>query len=90
MTLAGSQTCLINLGAEVGYFNGKKRPRNFQDRKKEIFLYNNHFCLIWKSQAVSFIEAKNQSANHFIITSIISYDFIFNFVFFYFNNSNFN
>ena len=57
MTLARSQPCLINLGSEVGYFNGRKRPRNFQDRSEALFLYNNHFCLIWKSQAVSFIEA---------------------------------
>ena len=32
-----------------------------------MYLYNNHFCLIWKSQGVSFIQAVNELKNNFKI-----------------------
>ena len=32
-------------------------PRSIADRNNALFLYNNHFCLIWKSEGVSFNQA---------------------------------
>ena len=32
-------------------------PRSATDRNNALFLYNNHFCLIWKPEGVSFNQA---------------------------------
>ena len=39
-------------------------PRSIADRNNALFLYSNHFCLIWKSEGVSF----NQSIKELEIT----------------------
>ena len=42
----------------LGYYDGERIfPRSDTDRNNALFLYNNHFCLIWKSEGVSFIQA---------------------------------
>ena len=42
----------------LGYFDGERVfPRSVTERKNALFLYNNHFCLIWKSERVSFNQA---------------------------------
>ena len=42
----------------IGYFDGEKVfPGSVTDRKNALFLYKNHFCLIWKSDGVSFNQA---------------------------------
>ena len=42
----------------LGYYNGERVfPRSVTDRDNALFLYNNHFCLIWKSEGVSFKQA---------------------------------
>ena len=51
MTMARIQPCLRKLGTNLGYYNGKKIwPRNVTERNIASKLYNNHFCLIWKSE----------------------------------------
>ena len=64
MTMARIQPCLRKLGIDLGYYIGDRVfPRTVTNRDCALYLYNNHFCLIWKSQNVSFnqaiIELKN-------------------------------
>ena len=66
MTMARIQPCLRKLGIDLGYYNGKEIcPRNITERNKALFLYNNHFCLIWKSQGISFNQAVRELKNNF-------------------------
>ena len=59
--MARIQPCLRKLGIHLGFFNGKEvYPRSVTNRDTALFLYNNHFCLIWKSQNVSFYQAIRQ------------------------------
>ena len=42
----------------IGYFDGiRVFPRSVTDRNNALFLYNNRFCLIWRSEGVSFYQA---------------------------------
>ena len=42
----------------IGCFNGKKLThRNITQRKTSLLIHNNHFCLIWKTQNISFNQA---------------------------------
>ena len=55
MTTARSQPCLKKLGIDLGNFNGDRvYPTTVMNRDNALFLYNNHICLIWKSEGVSF------------------------------------
>ena len=45
----------------IGCFNGKEiTPRNITDRNKALFIHNITFCLIWKSQVISFNQATKE------------------------------
>ena len=40
---------------KIGYLDGTRVfPRLVTDRNNALFLYNNHFCLIWRPEGVSF------------------------------------
>ena len=54
----------INLGY---YNNDRVFPRSVSNRDSALYLYNNHFCLIWKSQGVSFNQAIQELKNNFKI-----------------------
>ena len=55
MTIARVQACLKKIGFKFGYYNGKEIYLRTICKKDEGFcLYNNHLCLKWKSQGVSF------------------------------------
>ena len=54
----------INLGY---YNNDRVFPRTVTNRDSALYLYNNHFCLIWKSQGVSFKQAIQELKNNFKI-----------------------
>ena len=58
----------------LGYYDGERVfPRAVTERNNALFLYNNHFCLIWKSEGVSFNQAITESKNKFkIIDSFIT------------------
>ena len=46
--------CRANIN-NLGYYDGDGvLPRSVTNRDSALYLYNNHFCLIWKSQNVSF------------------------------------
>ena len=68
MTMARIQPCLKKLGIDLGYYNGERVfPRTVTNRDSALYLYNNHFCLIWKSQGVSFNQAIQELKNNFKI-----------------------
>ena len=46
--------CRANI-INLGYYNGDRVfPRSVTNRDSALFLYKNHFCVIWKSEGVSF------------------------------------
>ena len=58
MTKARIQPFRKANNVNLGYFNGDGvYPRSVTNRNSALYLYNNHFCLIWKSQGVSFNQA---------------------------------
>ena len=43
----------------LAYLDGTRDfPRSVTDRNKALFLHNNHFCLIGKSEGVSFNQVE--------------------------------
>ena len=66
MTMARIQPFARANNISIGYFDGERVfPRSFTDRDSALFLYINHFCLIWKSQGVSFNQAIQELKNNF-------------------------
>ena len=64
--MARNQPCLRKMGIDRGYYNGERIfPKSVTDRIIALFLYNNHFCLIWKSQGVSLTQAVQELKNNF-------------------------
>ena len=52
----------------LGYFDGTRVfPRSVTNRDIALLLYNNHFCLIWKSEGVSFNQAITELKDNFEI-----------------------
>ena len=42
----------------LGYYDGERVfSRSVTERNNALYLYNNHFCLIWKSEGISFHQA---------------------------------
>ena len=68
MTKARIQPFCRANNINIGYFDGDGvYPRSLTNRDSALYLYNNHFCLIWKSQNVSFIQAIQELKNNFKI-----------------------
>ena len=68
MTKARIQPCLKKLGIDLGYYNGERVfPRTVTNRDSALYLYNNHFCLIWKSEGISFKDAIKELKDNFEI-----------------------
>ena len=58
MTKARLQPVCRANNNNLGYYDGERVfPRSVQDRNNGLFLFNNHFCLIWRSEEVSFNQA---------------------------------
>ena len=47
------------------YIEDRVFPRSVTNRDTALFLYINHFCLIWKSEGVSFIRAIKELKDNF-------------------------
>ena len=68
MTMARIQPCLKKLGIDLGYYNGDRvYPRSITNRDIALYLYNDHFCLIWKSQGKSFKDTIQELKDNFKI-----------------------
>ena len=66
LTKAGIQPFCRANNINLGYFDGERVfPRSVTNRDSGLFLYNNHFCLIWKSEGVSFIRAIKELKDNF-------------------------
>ena len=59
--------CKANNFNSGNYDGSRVFPRSVTERNIALFLYNNHFCLIWKSYGVSSIQAITESKNKFKI-----------------------
>ena len=86
MTKARIQPFCRANNIDLGYYNGERVfPRLVTNRDNALYLYNNHFCLIWKSENVSFkdaireLEENYKIVDNFIteenVTSHIEYEF---------------
>ena len=75
MTSARIQQFCKKYNINIGCFDGTRiNARNIIQRKTSLFIYNNHFCLIWKSDGVSFnqvIEHKLKP-NFKVVDNVIS------------------
>ena len=68
MTKARIQPFCKANNINIGYFDGERVfPRSVTNRVSALYLYNNHFCLIWKSRGVSFKQAINELKSNFKI-----------------------
>ena len=68
MTKARIQLFFTANIVNTGYFDGTRVfPRSVTDRDNALFLYNNLFCLIWKSGGVSFNQAFKELKDNFKI-----------------------
>ena len=57
--------CTAN-NTNIGNFNGKQvYPRSVTERNKALYSYNNHFCLNWTSDGVSFKKAIEELQSNF-------------------------
>ena len=60
----------INIGCYDGF---RVCPRNITQRNTALKIHNNHFCLIWKSDDVSFVEAIKELKDNFkVVDNFIS------------------
>ena len=59
--------CRLNSN-NLEYYDGERAfPRSVRERNKALYLYDNHFCLIWKSEGVSFNQAIKELKDNFEI-----------------------
>ena len=71
MTMARIQPFCRADNINLGYYNNDRVfPRTVRNRDSALYLYNNHFCLIWKSEGVSFNKAIEVLKNNFKIVDI--------------------
>ena len=55
MTSTRIQPIFRKNNINIGYFNAKKVwPGNFTHRNTAIKIHNNHSCLVWKSNGITF------------------------------------
>ena len=59
----------------IGSFDGTTiNPRNLTQRNTSLFIYNNHFCLIWNSDGISFEKAITELKDNFkVVDNVISH-----------------
>ena len=66
MTKATFQPFCRTNNFNLGYYDGERVfPRSVTDRNNALFLYNNHFCLLWKTEGVSFNQAVQELKDNF-------------------------
>ena len=74
MTKARIQPFCRASNFNLGYFDGVRLfPRSVTEINIALYLYNNHFCLIWKSENVSFNQAVKELKDN--IKKVDNYNF---------------
>ena len=74
MTSARIQPFCKKYNNNIGCFDGTRiNPRNLIQRDKSLIIYNNYFCLIWKSDGISFEKAITELKDNFkVVDNVIS------------------
>ena len=74
MTSARVQSFRRIYNINIGHYDGfRVCPRNITKRNTAIKLLNNHFCLIWKSDGISFDKALKEMKDNFkVFDKVIS------------------
>ena len=75
MTSARIQPFCRKYNINIGCFDGTRiYPRNLTQRHTSLFIYNNHFCLILKSNGISFNQVieKELKPNFKLVDNVIS------------------
>ena len=74
MTKARIQPFCRANNINLGYYNDDRVfPRSVTNRDSALYLFNNHFCVIWKSENVSFNQAIQELKDNFkIVDNYIS------------------
>ena len=68
MTMARIQPFCRANNINLGYYNNDRVfPRSVTNRDSALFLFNNHFCVIWKFENVSFKQAIRELEENFKI-----------------------
>ena len=74
MTSARNQPFCRNYIINIGCFDGTRiNPRNLTPRNTSLFIYNDHFCLNWKSDGIGFDKAIKELQDNFkVVDNVIS------------------
>ena len=74
MTSARIQSFCRKYNLNIGCFDGTRiNPRNLTQRNTSLLISNNHFCLIWKSDGISFDKAVRELKDNFkVVDNVIS------------------
>ena len=75
MTSARIQPFCRKYNINIGCFDGSRiNPRNITQRITSLFIHITHFCLIWKSNGISFDQAIEQELkpNFKVVDNVIS------------------
>ena len=68
LTMARIQPFCRANNINLGYYNNDRVfPRSVTNRDSALFLFNNHFCVIWRSENVSFKQAIRELEENFKI-----------------------
>ena len=71
MTKARIQPFCNKNNVNLGYYNDDRvSPRSVSNRDSALYLCNNHFCLIWKSQGKIFKDAIQELKDNFKVVDI--------------------
>ena len=75
MTSARVQPFCRKHNINIGCYNGfRVCPRNLTERNIALQMHKNHFCLIWKSDAISYNRATEELNLHFKVLDKCIYD----------------
>ena len=74
MTSARIQPFCKKYNINIGCFDGTRiNPRNLTQRDTALKIHENHFCLIWKSDGVSFEKAIKELKDNFkVVDNVVS------------------
>ena len=74
MIYAKIQPFCKNYNINIGCIDGIRiNPRNLTQRNTSFFIHNNPFCLIWKSNGISFEKAIKELKDNFkVVDKVIS------------------